>query len=161
ISTPFLYAYPFLPFTYSVWCSTDDLISYSKLLRTLLGCVPQIEINQIYTTYAQTTFNYISFIHGLILNETYLNPQNLLNYKKIWLSAHNPEKILLESAIIKVINYFLEFLSENCINLKMLEISLEMDPNNIIELSKSITSLLHQRGLKHIKFSGSIIFDKV
>src|ERR1700722_3896026 len=55
-------------------------------------------------------------------------------------------------------NNFLEFLSKNCNNLTMLKISLEMDPNNRFELSQSITSLLHhQRGLKHVIFSGSII----
>ena len=175
ISTPFLYAYPFHPFCYSSWCSINDLISYSKFIRTLLSCVPQIEIKRICTTYAQvlsakhiplnktfscsSTFNYVSFIRGLILNETFLNSQNLLNYKAIWLSAHNQE-LLSASTIIKVMNHFLEFLIENCNNLAMLEISLTMDSSNSIKLSQFITSLLlHQRGLKHIKISGYFVIN--
>src|ERR1043166_4413859 len=49
ISTPFLYAYPFHNF-YNRWYPND---SHYKLIRTLLSCVPQSEIKQIYMTYAQ------------------------------------------------------------------------------------------------------------
>src|SRR5581483_81119 len=171
ISTPFLYAYPFNPYYVKPYLYEleEDLISYSKLIRTLLSCIPQFEIKRICTTYAQilsakhisltsysditSTFNYVSFIHGLVLNEKYLNSQTLVEYKKIWLSAYNPEKILLESPIVKVMNNFLEFLSKNCNNLTMLEISLDTCPSNKIELSQIITSLLRQRRLKYIKFS--------
>ena len=109
ISTPFLYAYPFN--SYHEVPSKDDLISYSKLISTLLSCIPQFEIKRICTTYAQvlsakhipfskttcysdvtSTFNYVLFIRGLVLNEKYLNSQTLFEYKEIWLFAHNPEK---------------------------------------------------------------------
>ena len=58
-------------------------------------------------------------------------------------------------------NNFLEFLSKNCNNLTMLEISLDTCPSNKIELSQIITSLLHQRRLKYIKFSGNDIFNSM
>src|SRR5581483_2824392 len=49
ISTPILYAYPYSPFHYSPF-HLDDMMSYFKFIRTLLSCLPQIEIRQIYTT---------------------------------------------------------------------------------------------------------------
>src|SRR5436190_18405774 len=90
ISTPFLYAYPFHHFRHITY--PND--SYFKLIRTLLSCIPKSEIEQIISLkpsnmqkiiyqlfhsnksrehqddkHILTTFNYIRFIRGLILNE--------------------------------------------------------------------------------------------
>src|SRR5437763_13086559 len=60
ISTPFLYAYPFNYFK-NYW-HRNPYFSYFKLIRTLLSCIPQSEIRQIYTTYAQVlSANHIPF----------------------------------------------------------------------------------------------------
>src|SRR3954453_12745604 len=108
ISTPFLYAYPFhhVNFNDGPWFPNND--SYCKLIRTLLSCIPQSEIRQIYTSYAQvlstkhippnkiesySTFNYVSFIRGFTFDEMILKSQNAIHYKNIWLSAHNPDRI--------------------------------------------------------------------
>src|ERR1043165_2875209 len=78
ISTPFLYAYPLHNYDFSRY----PYISYCKLIRTLLSCVPQSEIKQFYTTiHAQaisstlpkSTFNYISFMRGFIIDRVTLN----------------------------------------------------------------------------------------
>ena len=121
ISTPFLYTYPFHSFDNS-WGPCG---SYFKLIRTLLSCIPQLEINRIYTSYAQvlsakhipfnkkdsylSTFNYISFIRGFILNEMILKSQNVCYYKNIWLSAHNPDRISSEQTI-RIMNHFVNFI---------------------------------------------------
>src|SRR2546425_72547 len=86
-STPLLYAYPFHHFCH---LSYPDK-SYFKLIRTLLSCIPKTEIEQIILTNSSiiqkflyyffcsdkynkspnilTTFNYISFIRGLVFEE--------------------------------------------------------------------------------------------
>src|ERR1043166_9256967 len=116
ISTPFLYAYP--------------LHNYSldfKLIRTLLSCVPQFEIKQFYTTFQTSstspknipsTFNYISFMRGLIFDELFWNSKFICNSKNIWLSAHNPEKLSSEQ-VIRIMKHLIEFMCKHFNNLKM------------------------------------------
>ena len=63
ISTPFLYSYPFHHFRHKT-----SYNSFYKLIRTLLSCVPQSEIKQLKTN-SSSTFNYVSLIRGLIVDE--------------------------------------------------------------------------------------------
>ena len=135
ISTPFLYAYPFHHFDF------DYLTygSYFKLIRTLLSCIPQTEIKQIYTPNTQVlstehtplnkkdshsnispTFNYVSFICGFIFNEIILEPRNVYYYKEILLSAHNPERISPEQAV-RIMNHLIKFICKHCNNFTVLE----------------------------------------
>src|SRR5438045_1287423 len=73
ISTPFLYAYPF-KHPKNEW---DPNESYYRLIRTLLSCVPQSEIEQINTTYAQVlSANHIPFNK----KDSYSNISSTFNY---------------------------------------------------------------------------------
>src|SRR5437763_12972192 len=53
VSTPFLYAYPF--HHYSIYLSNSMYLSYFKLIRTLLNCIPKSEIEQIIPSNIQTS----------------------------------------------------------------------------------------------------------
>src|SRR5581483_5071816 len=99
ISTPLLYSCPFHKYSF-------DEISHFKLIRTLLSCIPQPEIKEIYTSYTSyalltllseyipftkknsysedilSMFNYISFIRGLLLTEFFCIKTAYKNKKK-------------------------------------------------------------------------------
>jgi hypothetical protein len=130
ISTSFLYAYPFHHFR-----SNNSKMQYYKLIRTLLGCVPQFEIKQIKRTYKQaSTFNYISFIRGLIFHKLMLQSEMIYVYKEIWLADYNP-KLISDGLTIKIMNYLIKFICKNCNNLKILEFSFGMkNDDDIIKL---------------------------
>ena len=166
ISTPFLYAYPFNHLK-NDWFFSND--SSFKLIRTLLSCIPQSEIRQIYTTYAQVlsanhipfnkkdsysnispTFNYVSFIHGLIFDKLILESRNVCDYKSIWLSAYNPESISSENKTIGIMNHLIKFICKHCCNLTMLEFPLSMKFSDVISLSQFTSSISLQNKLQHI-----------
>ncbi|GES74381.1 hypothetical protein GLOIN_2v1884908 [Rhizophagus clarus] len=145
ISTPLLYSYPFHHFRHKT-----SYNSFYKLVRTLLSCVPQSEIIQIQSNYhallallnndyikqynnSSSTFNYISLIRGLLVDELMFKSQYLIIYKEIWLSAHNP-KVISSEATIKIMNHFVKFLCKNLNNLTILEFPFTMKNNDIIEL---------------------------
>ncbi|GBC08427.1 hypothetical protein RclHR1_00810019 [Rhizophagus clarus] len=141
ISTPFLYAYPFHHFR-----SKFSQTQYYKLIRTLLGCIPQFEIKQTKRTYKQdvqsdslSTFNYISFIRGLIFHEMIFKPEMICDYsnKEIWLAEYNPEEISNNSTI-SIMNHLIKFICKHCDNLSILEFSSGMkNDNNLIKLLTS------------------------
>jgi hypothetical protein len=84
VATPLLYAYPF-----PTHCKNAPnlALSYFKLIRTLLSCIPKSEIEQIILTLTNSfnpTFSYISFIRGLNFDLEILDRFNY--YKKLWLS---------------------------------------------------------------------------
>ena len=56
ISTPFLYAYPF----HHLKNQSHPKDSYCRLIRTLLSCVPQSEIKEIYTSYTSYALTLLS-----------------------------------------------------------------------------------------------------
>ncbi|CAB4390428.1 unnamed protein product [Rhizophagus irregularis] len=134
ISTPVLYSYPFHNFrniSYGVnvplFIFTYKFYNYYKLIRTLLKCIPRSEINKgkVYNEQKLTsppTFNYISFIRGLIVDKLLFEPQEVcIYYKETWLSDnYDPERITTESAI-QMMNQFVKFLFNNCNNLEILE----------------------------------------
>ncbi|RIA90044.1 hypothetical protein C1645_876368 [Glomus cerebriforme] len=135
ISTPLLYAYPFHHFRRNF-----SHIRYYKLIRTLLGCIPQFEIKQTYKQALQipyniknykkksnsknisSTFNYISFIRGLIFHKMMFKSIVEDNNKEIWLSAYNPKRIS-EVSTIAIMDYLIKFICKNCNNLTTLEFS--------------------------------------
>ncbi|PKC16213.1 hypothetical protein RhiirA5_493957 [Rhizophagus irregularis] len=127
VSTPLLYAYPFHHFRFNY-----SQINYYKLIRTLLSCIPKIEIKQIYKQTLQipflkiknsktnnnlSTFNYISFINGFIFSEMILETQMICNHynKEIWLIEYKPKRITNESTIT-IMNYLIEFMCKHCNN---------------------------------------------
>src|SRR5581483_8730836 len=80
--------------------------------------------------------------------------ESIYKHRRIWLSAHDPKRISLESAI-KTMNYFLKFLGKHCNNLTLLKFPFGMEYSKIIQFSQFITSFtLYQRKLKHIVLSG-------
>ncbi|GES95282.1 hypothetical protein GLOIN_2v1875106 [Rhizophagus clarus] len=126
ISTSFLYAYPFHHFRSDI-CQRQ----YYKLIRTLLGCIPQFEIKQINRTYKQdvqsdslSTFNYISFIRGLIFHEMMFKPEMICKHsnKDIWLAEYNPERISY-NLTITIMNHLIRFICKHCNDLSILEFS--------------------------------------
>ena len=143
------------------------------MIRTLLSCIPQSEIKQIYEPYAQEsstkhispskndcsnispTFNYVSFIRGFIINEMILKSQNIYYCKKIWLSTHNPESILSEQTI-RIMNHLVEFIFKHC-NLIMLEFPFTMKYSDIINLSQFIPLISLQKNLQYITLSEGIL----
>src|SRR4051812_28444728 len=137
ISTPSLYAYPFHHF--SIYLRNSMYSSYFKLIRTLLSCIPKSEIEQIIPSNIQTshshspstTFHYIKFIRGLILNE--ISESLLFDHREIWLPPYIPNNTTQHRLII---NNLLKFLCKQCNNLTKLEISNNgFFFNNPIELS--------------------------
>ncbi|RIA92897.1 hypothetical protein C1645_736000 [Glomus cerebriforme] len=140
ISTPVLYSYPFHHFRHKT-----SYNAFYKLIRTLLSCVPQSEIKKIffnklnelihipYITNILPTFNYISLIRGLIVDELMFKSQYLIIYKEIWLSAYNP-KMMSTEVIIQIMNHFVKFLCKNSNNFTILEFPFTMQNNDIINL---------------------------
>ena len=131
ISTTLLYAYPFHHFHINY---SHKL--YYKLIRTLLSCIPQFEKQALqipYDTNSNTlsTFNYTSFICGLIFSKMMFGSQKICDYyKEIWLSA-NMEGISTISTII-IMNHLIKFICKHCKNLTTLEFSVGIKNNDDI-----------------------------
>ncbi|GBB97488.1 hypothetical protein RclHR1_00030045 [Rhizophagus clarus] len=153
ISTPFLYEYPFHHFRHLSYPN----ITYFKLIRTLLSCIPKTEIEQIvFSNYSiiqklcykpkpldiTTTFNYTTFIRGLIFSENLSEPL-LFFYRKIWLPPYIPDSSNMKNdqfskISIPIMNYLVDFLCRHCNNLRTLEFPFRVQNNEhfnkIIEL---------------------------
>ncbi|CAB4428482.1 unnamed protein product [Rhizophagus irregularis] len=159
ISTPFLYTYPFHHFRHLAYLDfylDDEAISYFKLIRTLLNCIPKIEIEQIITTnnnnndnnnkeisfiHNLTTFNYVKFIRGLIFDQLLFNTRRLLHYQEIWFPTYNNNnnnKMEYNQYSIPIIYHLIKFLCKHCNNLTILEFPFTIQNNglfhNMIEL---------------------------
>ncbi|CAB4428620.1 unnamed protein product [Rhizophagus irregularis] len=153
ISSPFLYAYPFHYF-----CRLADSVSYSsghlqyfKLIRTLLSCIPKSEIEQIKSSNSSntsntqkltskfiisSTFNYITFIRGLILDKIKIlyNPYTLFIYRNLWLPSYNAYNITedqFSKISIPIINHLIRFLCKHCNDLTKLQFKLKIQNNEI------------------------------
>ncbi|GBB97492.1 hypothetical protein RclHR1_00030049 [Rhizophagus clarus] len=164
ISSPFLYAYPFHYFHHladSISHSSDHL-QYFKLIRTLLSCIPKSEFGQIKSSnsFNTSTFNYITFIRGLILDKITIlyNPYTLFTYRNLWLPSYNTYNDLTEDQfskiLIPIINHFIKFLCKHCNNLTTLQFKLNMQNNrtfnNIIEFL-SFKDFNERNKLKNLK----------
>jgi hypothetical protein len=152
VSTPVLYSYPFHNFRHLSYGINDPFFTFSykiynyyKLIRTLLKCMPQSEINNVKAYNGQKlisppTFNYITFIRGLIVDKFLFEPQEVcIYYKETWLSDHNPERITTEM-MIQMMNHFVKFLFKSCNNLEILEFPYFVKSNEL--LNNIITSLI-------------------
>ncbi|GBC08571.1 hypothetical protein RclHR1_08230002 [Rhizophagus clarus] len=128
VSTPILYSYPFHNFRHLSYGINDPLFTFSykfynyyKLIRTLLKCMPQSE--KIMYDGQQfsfpPTFNYISFIRGLIVDKFMFEPQEVcIYYIETWLpDLNDPEREIAIQMMIR----FVKFLFKNCNNLEILE----------------------------------------
>jgi hypothetical protein len=151
ISTSLLYAYPFHYFRHladSIPCSSGHL-RYFKLIRTLLSCIPKSEIEQIKSSNSSnkqklssnfdisSTFNYITFVRGLILDiiKILYNPYTLFIYRNLWLPSYNAYDITedqFSNISIPIINYFIRFLCKHCNNLTTLQFKLKIQNNEIV-----------------------------
>src|SRR4051812_31759043 len=113
ISTPFLYSYPFHHF--SIYLCNSTYLSYFKLIRTLLGCIPKSEIEQITSSsnmqisHSPSTFHYIKFIRGLIFNE--ISESLLFYHRDIWLPPYISNNTTHHQLII---NHLVKFLCKHC-----------------------------------------------
>ncbi|CAB4481333.1 hypothetical protein RhiirA5_396157 [Rhizophagus irregularis] len=167
ISTPILYAYPFnhfrrLAYSRFYYNIPNLLLSYFKLIRTLLNCIPKSEIEQINLSNShdeqnllsevfhfdekfyssKPMFNYITFIRSLIFDKLLSDSDKLVRYRKIWfppfISDINITENQFSKISIHIINYFVKFLCEYCNNLITLEFpfSIQNDEffNDTIEL---------------------------
>ncbi|RIA80552.1 hypothetical protein C1645_838507 [Glomus cerebriforme] len=144
ISTPFLYAYPFHHLVHS----DSHITKFFKLIRTLLNCIPKSEIEQITSSNSShlqkifsrsnkkhspsnisLTFNYITFIRGLIFNEIFTDPYKLFNYQKIWSPPYIPKNHMSKSRFSKIsipiMNHLFKTLCKNCNNLKRLAFTVQ------------------------------------
>ncbi|GBC08575.1 hypothetical protein RclHR1_08230006 [Rhizophagus clarus] len=159
ISTPFLYAYPF----HYVIYSDSHISKIFQLIRTLLNCIPKSDIELIINSKHShihklffrsnkkspslspysSTFNYITFIRGLIFNETLLDSFKLYHYRKIWLPPYIPKNNTTQRRFTKIsipiMNYLLKFLCKNCNNLQILEFLFTLQDNDFFN---SIIDLL-------------------
>ncbi|GBB97498.1 hypothetical protein RclHR1_00030055 [Rhizophagus clarus] len=172
ISTPFLYAYPFHRFRHLAYLDfylDEEAISYFKLIRTLLNCIPKIEIEQIITsnnnkeisfTHTLTTFNYVTFIRGLIFDQLLFNTRKLLYYQEIWLPIYNNDNIKMEfnqftKISIPIMNHLIKFLCKHCYNLTILEFPFTIQNNelfyNMIELLTTIKDKNERNKLNNLR----------
>ncbi|RIA95174.1 hypothetical protein C1645_872927 [Glomus cerebriforme] len=161
ISTPFLYAYPFHHFRHLAYPniypdnSNVTYISYFKLIRTLLGCIPKTEIEQIIllnttnkrklinffneeiftSTDILATFHYITFIRGLIFDKVLFNQYELFHYQKMWLPSYIPIDNTTESQFSKIsvpiTNHLVKSLCKHCNNLTTLEFLFTIQYNEL------------------------------
>jgi hypothetical protein len=162
ISTPLLYAYPFHHLAYSN-SRYDEYPSYYKLIRTLLSCIPKSEIKKIQdsnSSYIQkiyniffkesspsnilTTFNYITFIRGIIFGKILLNINlsKIIRNQKIWLPPYILNDLIdfkLSNISIPIMKYFVKYLCKNCNNLTKLDFPFAISND---ELSDDIIKLL-------------------
>ncbi|RGB37553.1 hypothetical protein C1646_756716 [Rhizophagus diaphanus] len=162
-STPFLYAYPFHHFRHfaypNIYFHNETYLSYFKLIRTLISCIPKSEIEQIILSNSSsklsnlfdfneetinlTTFNYVKFIRGLIFDKILSNTYKLFRYQKIWfppyISNNNITENQFSKISIPIINHFLKFLCKNCNNLSTLDFPFTIQNN---EFFNSIIELL-------------------
>jgi hypothetical protein len=156
ISTPFLYSYPFHYF----YSNKSNKSSYFKLIRTLLGCIPKSEVEQIISTVESssiqkllpnsfrfnkksstssfnilTTFNYVSFIRSLVLDDTLFSVSSLFHFRQIWLPPYisNVKTQNKFSKIsILIINHLLKYILKHGNNLTALELLFIKRNNEII-----------------------------
>ncbi|RIA96732.1 hypothetical protein C1645_814915 [Glomus cerebriforme] len=139
ISSPLLYVYPFHHFREN----SPQIQPYYKLIRTLLSCIPQSEMKHIKEKLnikpnshtISPTFNYVSFIRGIIFHRMMFKSRMICNNKEIWLNEHNPKMISEESTII-IMKYLIKFIYKNCNNLTTLEFPFILKNENyyLIEL---------------------------
>ncbi|RGB38315.1 hypothetical protein C1646_812688 [Rhizophagus diaphanus] len=145
ISTPFLYEYPFHHFRHLSYPN----ITYFKLIRTLLSCIPKSEIEQIIlsnfsikqklyykpkSSDISTTFNYTTFIRGLIFSD--LSEPLLFFYRKIWLPPYIPDNNNIKNdqfskISIPIMNHLVNFLCKHCNNLRTLEFPFRVQNNKL------------------------------
>ncbi|RIA96294.1 hypothetical protein C1645_815614 [Glomus cerebriforme] len=163
ISSPSLYSYPFHHLRHRKF----SYIHYYKLIRTLLSCIPQFEIEQIYNmenfinksnSNILSTFNYISFIRGLIFHKIMFESQMTCDSynKEIWLSAYNTKSISEESTI-DIMKQLLTFICKNCNNLTILEFSFPLrNDNYIIEIFKDCNEKSKLSNLKELYYTSAI-----
>src|SRR6266540_80167 len=172
VSTSHLYRYPFHHFRHlknnkKSQQIEKDVQDFYKLIRTLLTCIPQTEIEKIvdsvnerslftelilYSLKRSPTFNYVKFIRGLHFDAKFFEAYSTLIYKKIWmpsyLSINAIPEIFTSEFCYAIINCLVKYLSENCGNLTGLEIKpfilyderLYIDPLEILLKTYSIGS---------------------
>jgi hypothetical protein len=149
----------------------NECPSYYKLIRTLLSCIPKPEIEQIeqieqirtsnssiiqnllsYIYYflnktpssTRSTFNYITFIRGIIFDKVLLNINlnKITSNQNLWLPPHiinDFEDHQLSKISIPIMKYFVEYLCKHCDYLIMLDFPFALSNDN---LSDNIIQLL-------------------
>ncbi|RGB37554.1 hypothetical protein C1646_756717 [Rhizophagus diaphanus] len=166
ISTPFLYTYPF----HYVIYSDSHISKIFQLIRTLLNCIPKSEIELIInsnfshihklfsrsnkkpplSTYPSSTFNYITFIHGLIFNETFTDSFKLFHYRKIWLPPYIPKNNTTQRRFSKIsipiMNYLIKSLCKNSNNLQILEFLFTIQDNEFFNSTIELLTFKDRNG---------------
>ncbi|RIA80550.1 hypothetical protein C1645_838505 [Glomus cerebriforme] len=177
ISTPFLYEYPFHHFYYKY---PDD--AYFKLIRTLLSCIPKSEIEQIISSNTSNiqkllsyffrsniksykpTFNYISFIRGLIFNDLLGSELLLFCHRKIWLPPYISKNQAQFQLSVTIIDHLLKFLCKHCNNITVLDTTKNKGNNifNMIELLtyKGSNGRSKLNDLKELYYADSVVHKK-
>ncbi|CAI2161523.1 1437_t:CDS:1 [Funneliformis geosporum] len=139
VSTPLLYSYPFQHFAnLNSKSQQKDVQDYYKLIRTLLTCIPQSEIEEIinskilpnepisFSLKSSPTFDYGTFFHGLQLGSIFSKVH--IDHDKIWMPSYIPTDTipirLTFELYYSIINHLVKYLSEFCKNLTILEIKL-------------------------------------
>lgn len=166
ISTPILYSHPFNHFHHLKGGKKPqtgkDFQDYYKLIRTLLTCIPNSEIedivNSVYEkgssiepieSVVSPTFNYVKFIHELLLDDKfYLN-----HGKDIWIPSYILIKDIPDTVTSQLydslIDHLVKYLIENCNNLTRLEIlRKKLQVDLIKSLEKDRLSGLRKLSLK-------------
>jgi hypothetical protein len=179
ISTPFLYSYPF----HYVIYSDSHILKIFQLIRTLLNCIPKSEIELIINSnhshihklflrsnkkspslspYSSSTFNYITFIRGLIFNETFTDSFKLFHYRKIWLPPYIPKNNTTQRRFSKIsipiMNCLVRTLCKNCNNLQILEFLFTIQDNEFFNSTIDLLTFKDRHGrsklsdLKHLNY---------
>jgi hypothetical protein len=171
ISTPLLYAYPFHHFRYNY-----SRKRYYKLIRTLLNCFSQFNVNALLQiphndhkdkiSKISSTFNYIPFIRGLIFNKFMFKTKFLYNkYKRIWLTEYDYKNIS-ETSTISIMKDLIKFICKYCNNLTTFEFSFLLnDDDDIIKLltfkdhngKSKLSNLKELYHPRHILNSGNLM----
>lgn len=158
ISIPFLYSYPFHYFYHRNSNNSNKSESYFKLIRTLLCCIPKSEVEQIISAAdssniqkllfnsfrsnkkstssfdISTTFNYVKFIYGLVVDDTLLSDSLLFYYRKIWLSpyiSNDKTQNKFSKISISIIKHLLKYILKHCNNLTVLDLPFIIRNNEI------------------------------
>ncbi|CAB4481346.1 unnamed protein product [Rhizophagus irregularis] len=190
ISTPFLYSYPFHYF-YHRNSNNSNKSSYFKLIRTLLGCIPKSEIEQIISVTdssniqkllsnsfrsnkkstssfdISTTFNYVNFIRGLVVDDTLLSDTLLFYFREIWLPPYISNiktQNKFSKISISIINHLLKYILKHCNNLTVLDLPFIIRNNEIgFDMIKSLIyeDYIGKNKLRNLKelYANSVVKD--
>ncbi|GBB97487.1 hypothetical protein RclHR1_00030044 [Rhizophagus clarus] len=175
ISTSVLYAYPFnhfrhLTYSRSYYNIPNLIVSYFKLIRTLLSCIPKSEIKQINLTISpdeqhllseffhfdeeysspNPMFNYITFIRSLIFDKLLCDSDKLNSYRKIWfppfISNNDITKTQSSKISVHIMKYFIKYLCKHCNYLIALEIPFSVQDNEFFNDTIELLSSKNSNG---------------